>query len=94
MLINTLDISKKRVDTVFQKIGDNDALISDKRGRSKKRPRAFDENKKQSVREHINLFPREDSHYGRNDSSREYLESSLSLRKMFRLYIDWAKEMN
>ena len=38
------------------------------------------------VRDHINSFPRIASHYCRSNTKREYLESSLNLSKMYKLY--------
>ena len=43
---------------------------------------------KDTIRAHIDKFPRIESHYARKDSKREYLESSLSLGKMFDLYVE------
>lgn len=39
-----------------------------------------------TIREHINSFPRVQSHYCRANTQREYLESSLTLSKMYKLF--------
>lgn len=46
------------------------------------------------VKEHIDLFPRIDSHYRRADSKREYLDSSLSIKKMYEEYKNWVQDKN
>ncbi|CAG9827554.1 unnamed protein product [Diabrotica balteata] len=38
------------------------------------------------IKEHINSFPRMESHYCRANTSKEYLEQDLTLQKMFDLY--------
>lgn len=38
------------------------------------------------VRSHIGKFPCVDSHYVRSDSQKQYLEASLNLTKMSKLY--------
>jgi hypothetical protein len=45
----------------------------------------------ESVRKHINKYPRMDSHYRRAESQCEYLEPGLSLKKMYKQY---CSEMN
>lgn len=58
------------------------------------RPYARGKNKKKyisdteldKVRAHINRFPRMESHYCRKDSKKEYLEGTLNIRTMFRLF--------
>ena len=47
------------------------------------------------VEDHIKRFPAYQSHYSRNDCSKKYLSSSLSLSAMYRLYLDdcLAKEI-
>ena len=42
-----------------------------------------------SVKDHIKSFPIMESHHVRARSNRQYLSSSLSLHKMFDLYLEW-----
>lgn len=39
--------------------------------------------RKETVRQHINSFPRVEAHYCRKDSKKEYLNSELSLAEMY-----------
>ena len=43
---------------------------------------------KQAVRDHINAFPRIESHYCRARTKKEYLDGSLSITKMYNMYCD------
>ncbi|XP_071056028.1 uncharacterized protein [Onthophagus taurus] len=49
---------------------------------------------KSAVIDHIKSFPRVESHYCRADTKREYLESDLSVVKMYELYIEKMHEKN
>lgn len=94
MFLNTLNISRQMIETAIKKIKSGDSNSIDKRGQSKVKPRAIEEEKTTSVIEHINMFARVESHYIRKDSSREYLEESLSLSKMYIMYLNWMKEID
>lgn len=43
---------------------------------------------KRVIKDHINSFPRMPSHYCRSNTSRDYLESNLSISKMHSLYVE------
>ena len=73
MFINTLDISKKMVETALKKVRNGDSVLKDKRGSSKKRQKAVSEEKTAAVIDHINMFPKVESHYTKKVSKREYL---------------------
>ncbi|CAH1109438.1 unnamed protein product [Psylliodes chrysocephalus] len=44
------------------------------------------------VKKHIESFPVMESHYTRKDTSRQYLDPNLNIRKMYLLYIEQCKE--
>lgn len=46
------------------------------------------------VKNHIESFPVMSSHYTRKDTNRKYLDSSLSIRKMYKLYEDECRINN
>ena len=48
----------------------------------------------QLVRDHINSFPRVQSHYHRAKTSREYMEAKLNLAKMYDLYKEECRAKN
>lgn len=45
---------------------------------------------KDGAREHIRQLPRVESHYCRKSTSREYLESNLTINKLYDMYVDWC----
>lgn len=92
MFLHTLGISETWVSTALKKIQKGGALETDNRGRHTNRPHTIQSSIKDSVRNHINMFPLVPSHYVRKDSSKMYLEEGLSIQKMFRLYLNHCKE--
>ena len=52
----------------------------------KHRKHKIAEEKVQAVRDHINSIPKVKSHYCRADTSKEYLDSSLNISKLYDLY--------
>lgn len=94
MFINTLGVQDNWVETSLKKVGPN-GLVPDQRGKHHNRPTKITENTIESVRTHINLFPRVASHYTRERTKREYLETNVhSVERMFKLYVQWAGENN
>lgn len=92
--LSTLDISQKRISYYHEKIRNHDSGMSrhDRRGKhTKKVTPARD---RELVAEHINSFPRVQSHFRRSHSNKEYLEQNLSLQKMYDLYKVWCNEKN
>jgi hypothetical protein len=63
--------------------------------RSTKRPsnRKLPKEKHDFVCEHINMFPKVDSHYCRQSSEKQYLDSNLNISEMYRLYVSKCNEM-
>jgi len=49
---------------------------------------------KNNIREHISRFPNVESHYCRKESQRMYLDKTLSLRRMYRLYVEECNTLN
>jgi hypothetical protein len=58
---------------------------TDMKGQHEKKHVVFEDDK-QNVRDHINSFPAVDSHYCRSRTKKKYLESHLSINKMYNLY--------
>ena len=90
--LSTLNISSGPIDKAIN--GKNDGCTSnanDQRGRHtawNKTP----EEKMQAVKDHINLFPRIESHFTRKSTKRRYLDPSLSITKMNQLFVKYCKE--
>ncbi|CAG9828166.1 unnamed protein product [Diabrotica balteata] len=61
----------------------------DKRQNSKSH-NATAEIQRQQVKDHINSFPRIESHYCKRDSTKNYLNADLNISIMYRLYQDFC----
>ena len=90
MFLDTLDISDRFVAKALTKKNSLGTCDAEKRGKQSQRTNSKD-TEKEEIRRHINSFPRVESHYARKDSAREYLESSLSLQKMYDMYVKKRK---
>lgn len=94
MFLNTLGIADSWVETTIKKMATG-VLQPDMRGRHHNRPNRISEATRQSVRDHINSYPRVYSHYTRERSKREYLETNVkSVDRMYRHYQEWAPLQN
>lgn len=93
MFLSTLAISDSWVKTAWKKFKNGSGDISpDKREKHAKRGNIIAPEIRESVMEHIQSFPRVESHYIRKTSQREYLEETLFVTKMHELYKSWIEE--
>ncbi|CAG9762539.1 unnamed protein product [Ceutorhynchus assimilis] len=88
MFISTLDVGEKVLRNAVKKVQSTGVLEKEKRGGRDKISALKDRAVRDSIINHINKFPRVESHYYRKDSSREYLHGDLSLRKMYDMFIE------
>nr|CAH7767959.1 unnamed protein product [Callosobruchus chinensis] len=86
MFINTLGISEKTLRTAMSKRTEEGVVEKERRGGRIKDLKEKDEKVRGSVLEHIQRFPRMESHYCRKSTTREYLYADLTVKKMFSLY--------
>ncbi|CAG9796237.1 unnamed protein product [Diatraea saccharalis] len=68
--------------------------VKDNRGHHANRPRKMSVSTEQNIIAHINLFPVKESHYVRKDTKKLYLDDTLNISKMYRLYIEWFEKEN
>lgn len=83
--MSTLDIGDKFIRTTWKKSDGKGVVERDRRGNFMKRetvPAVV----KDKIREHINSFPRIESHYLRAQTTKEYIDGSLTLAQMYRYY--------
>lgn len=93
--LGTLDISQRRISYFHECMKDrNTGIPSSGERRGKNTKRKIPEDDKDLVREHIRSFPKIESHYCRSKTKKEYLESSLTLQKMYRMYKSMCEEKN
>lgn len=86
--INILDIGPKVINYTMQR--DKRYDTKDKRGHHTKIE--ISNKAKDELRKHIHKFPVIESHYCRKDTKKQYLEKGLSVRKMYRMYVEDCKD--
>ncbi|XP_045499408.1 uncharacterized protein LOC123697033 [Colias croceus] len=87
--LNTLQIGEQVVYTAVEKVTRADEGLKDKRGMHDNRPYKMNTATEATIKAHIDLFPKVESHYTRKDSKREYLSENLNITKMYRFYTEW-----
>lgn len=75
-------ITHRKVQELVERKKRGDSSFIDQRGKNSKRSK-FTLNLKQQIRKHITAFPREENHYSRSKSSREFLSPDLNINRMF-----------
>ncbi|KAJ8944032.1 hypothetical protein NQ314_009564 [Rhamnusium bicolor] len=90
-LINTFGITERTMRTIVQARAINSGIIpEDKRGRHGNHKK-MDEEIIESVKKHIDSIPRVESHYLRQNTTREFIPGELTISEMHRNY---TKERN
>jgi len=94
MFLRTLDISERVVLYTLDRVAKAGGIvfsIQDLRGRHKPHNKTSDV-LVESVRRHINSFPKMDPHYTRADTNRQFLGPELNITRMYNLYRDKCVE--
>ncbi|XP_034244966.1 uncharacterized protein LOC117647355 [Thrips palmi] len=91
MFLSTHRMANSVVLTAFKKAGPDGTPSPSKQGKHSKRGNATKPEVKESVREHIRMFPKVESHYIRKDSTKEYVEEGWTVAKMHRAYLKWME---
>lgn len=95
MFLKKFSVSEKILSNVSIKLAVSPVIPTDQRGLHKNRPHRISRQVTDCIKQHISMFPVVDSHYSRkDDSKKQYLESDLSIAKMHRFYLEWAKTQN
>ena len=84
--LKTLDISERRVYWFFKNKIDLTTGVPKSPIKGRHIKQSTSNEKEHEVRSHIESFPRVPSHYCRQNSQKEYLDTSLNVRKMYSLY--------
>ena len=74
-------ISPQKITTLIRRKKEGHTTFKDKRGGVKKFKYTLHD--RQIVKDHINSFPRDESHYSRAKSEKEYLSPDLNVNKLF-----------
>lgn len=79
-------ITKKRLENLVKKKKLGCTTYTDLR-KDNKRKVKYTEKHRRLIHEHINSFPRNESHYCRKKSSKEYLSPDLNINRLYRAFI-------
>jgi len=85
--MSTLAVSSRVIFTTTHKKNDG-ILDQDKRGRHENYGNVVNEEIKNGMRLHIKSFPTTPSHYCRANSSKQFIDGSLNIALMYRLYVE------
>ncbi|CAH1962332.1 unnamed protein product [Acanthoscelides obtectus] len=87
MFLGTLGISEKVCRTAIKKLNRTTSVLEkENRGGRRELQSSRDILIRKSIIEHINRFPRVESHYYRKSSTKQYLHEDLSLSTMYHMY--------
>lgn len=88
----TLNINDTNIATARRKVNESGSTEKDKRGKHNiENRKTISEEDKMVVRNHINSYPRIESHYLRSQTQREFIDGSLTLSEMYRMYIVFCR---
>ncbi|GFN96342.1 vitamin B12-dependent ribonucleotide reductase [Plakobranchus ocellatus] len=85
--LSTFDITKSRLERIQRSLTTTAMAPLDQRKKHKNKPRAFDEEKFDSIINHIRSFRGRQSHYTLKDFKKLYLPEDLNLSKMYSLHL-------
>ncbi|CAG9762540.1 unnamed protein product [Ceutorhynchus assimilis] len=88
MFLYTLSISEKFLRTSLGKLKNTGIVEPEKRGGRNTQLKQKDRHIRELIVEHIKRFPRMESHYCRKKTTREYLHSDLTVKKIYSMFID------
>ncbi|XP_056646637.1 uncharacterized protein LOC130451562 [Diorhabda sublineata] len=83
--LDTLNIPEATIRGALAKVSETGQMLPDMRGK-KAPPQKTDENSEKFFRHHILSFPSVEFHYCRKKSEYKYLDSSLTIKTMYKLY--------
>lgn len=91
LFLSTLNVSEAVIRTSLEKLSPQGICDDDNRGR-KPPPNKLSSNDEKFLRNHILSFPQVDSGQGKLKNSKTYLDSSLSISSMHKMYINVCKD--
>ncbi|XP_065090549.1 uncharacterized protein LOC135711607 [Ochlerotatus camptorhynchus] len=88
MFMATFDLKDRKVRTLANKLVLGQGVASDDMRKGNCSRKQISPEHADYIIKHIKSFPAEESHYGREKSSRLYLSSDLNVQRMYELYQD------
>lgn len=93
MFLSTLAISDSMIRKAHDKILNKDGILHDNlRGGHVRKVSDLRREQRNMVHEHINSFPKVDSHYSRENCVKQFLDSELSVAKMYSMYVQYIPD--
>ncbi|GFO02042.1 DNA repair protein rhp54 [Plakobranchus ocellatus] len=87
MFLSTLGVTERQIRTALKKRKRDGQIVMEGRGGRREAEKVEDEEKRQSILDHINKFPRMESHYCRANTKNEFLAPELNLTTMYNMYV-------
>ncbi|KAJ8944554.1 hypothetical protein NQ314_009460 [Rhamnusium bicolor] len=91
--LNTLNIGDTMLRNALKKTNSEGFIDEDRRGKHSNHAK-LDTDTKQFIRDHIESIPKIESHYLRAQSSRDYIDGSLNISTLYRLYKEECEKNN
>ena len=88
MFLNALNISEKTLRTAISKSQSTGTVEKDKRGGRSASYEKEDKARRQAIIGHVNRFPRMESQYCRQNSTRDYLHPDLNKMRMHAMFLE------
>ncbi|XP_069357528.1 uncharacterized protein [Maniola hyperantus] len=89
MFLNTLAVSERIIRTAFHKYNRSTGIEQDNRGKHSNHRSVINDEMIKSVCDHVTSFAPVESYFIRKDSTKLYLDGSLSISRMYKLYNEW-----
>ncbi|GFO42350.1 DNA repair protein rhp54 [Plakobranchus ocellatus] len=88
MFLSTLGVTERQIRTALKKRQRDGQIAMEGRGGRREAEKVEDEEKRQSILDHINKFPRMESHYCQTNTKNEFLAPpELNLTTMCNMYV-------
>lgn len=94
MFLSTLGVTGRQIRTTLSKRKKDGQMEMEGRGGRRDSDKLNDERKRQSIFNHIEKFPRMESHYCRVKSKHEFLSPELNIPTMYDMYVADMKAKN
>lgn len=94
MFMSTLSVSEKTIRTALAKVKETGVIEKDKRGGRLEHLKDKDLALRSEIQQHINRFPRMESHFCRKSTTKEYLHPDLNIQKMLFMFNEENKDKN
>lgn len=82
LFMEVFGVSRRRIETLVVRKKKGDIVYTETRGNKKKRSK-FTVTDKDLIIEHVNSYPRDESHYGRIKKSERILKSGFKYKQTF-----------